>query len=81
MTGSRSSPAELAHALGDDLPAQVGDRGADLDLADVDAEHVAGVGAERQRARRAPARALVGRDLREPAEPDEVVGDRVDGRP
>ena len=38
-------------------PAQVGDRGAHLDLADVHAGDVAGVGAERQAARRPPARA------------------------
>ena len=56
--------AELPHPLGHDPALQVGDRAADLHLADVDARHMAGVGAERQRARGAPARAFGGATAR-----------------
>ena len=73
--------AELAHALGDDPSAQVGDRAAHLDLADVDADDVAGVGPERERARRPPARPFGGGHLREPAQPHELVRRRIHGRP
>jgi hypothetical protein len=72
---------ELAHAFGHDLPAQIGDGGADLHLADVYAEHVARIGPERERARRAAASPALGRDLFDPAQGQQVVGDGVDGGP
>ena len=74
---------EVMPALADDVPAQVRHRGADLALADVEPEHVAGVGPERRRAARA-GRALRRPDLvglGQPAQPQEIVDDGVDRRP
>ena len=65
-------------------PDQVGEGGADVVVADVDADRVTGVGREREHLRRAagagPGRAGVGGFVDE-ARVDQVVDNRTDGRP
>jgi hypothetical protein len=76
-------PVDEGELLGEDLAAEVGHRGSDLDLADVQPQHVTRPRPERQPPRRPAARpplaVVVG--LLDPAEAHEIVGHRVDRRP
>ena len=81
MTGSRSSPANSRTRSATTSPRRSATAVRTLTSPMSTPNDVAGVGAERERARRTAARALLGRDLLDPAQPDQVVGHRVDRRP